>query len=327
VDKILIIGAGGQIGTELTVYLRNIYGSANVIASDIRATLHNDLMEGGPFIRMDAMDSRQVYQVVQKEKVDQVYFLAAILSAVCEKNPEMAWDINMGCLNSVLRIANELKFKMFVPSSIGAFGENTPKQKTPQLTVQRPNSIYGVTKVAGELLCDYYHARYGIDVRGLRFPGIISNLVPPGGGTTDYAVDIYHKALRNKHYTCYLRGDTYLDMMYMPDALHAAATLMEADHDKLRFHNAYNVSAMSFCPEIIAASIRKHIPDFIIDYEIDPIRQCIADSWPDSMDDSAARQDWGWSPEYDLEMMSQDMITVLRERFRRKEYEETESAS
>jgi nucleoside-diphosphate-sugar epimerase len=276
---------------------------------------------------MDAMDSRQVYQVVQKEKVDQVYFLAAILSAVCEKNPEMAWDINMGCLNSVLRIANELKFKMFVPSSIGAFGENTPKQKTPQLTVQRPNSIYGVTKVAGELLCDYYHARYGIDVRGLRFPGIISNLVPPGGGTTDYAVDIYHKALRNKHYTCYLRGDTYLDMMYMPDALHAAATLMEADHDKLRFHNAYNVSAMSFCPEIIAASIRKHIPDFIIDYEIDPIRQCIADSWPDSMDDSAARQDWGWSPEYDLEMMSQDMITVLRERFRRKEYEETESAS
>ncbi|MDD3966133.1 MAG: NAD-dependent epimerase/dehydratase family protein [Candidatus Neomarinimicrobiota bacterium] len=326
-DKILIIGAGGQIGTELTVYLRNIYGSANVIASDIRATLHNDLMEGGPFIRMDAMDSRQVYQVVQKEKVDQVYFLAAILSAVCEKNPEMAWDINMGCLNSVLRIANELKFKMFVPSSIGAFGENTPKQKTPQLTVQRPNSIYGVTKVAGELLCDYYHARYGIDVRGLRFPGIISNLVPPGGGTTDYAVDIYHKALRNKHYTCYLRGDTYLDMMYMPDALHAAATLMEADHDKLRFHNAYNVSAMSFCPEIIAASIRKHIPDFIIDYEIDPIRQCIADSWPDSMDDSAARQDWGWSPEYDLEMMSQDMITVLRERFRRKEYEETESAS
>lgn len=326
-DKILIIGAGGQIGTELTVYLRNIYGSNNVIASDIRATLHPELMEGGPFIRMDAMDSRQVYQVIQKEKVDQVYFLAAILSAVCEKNPEMAWDINMGCLNSVLRIANELKFKMFVPSSIGAFGDSTPKRKTPQLTIQRPNSIYGVTKVAGELLCDYYHARYGIDVRGLRFPGIISNLVPPGGGTTDYAVDIYHKALRYRQYTCYLRGNTYLDMMYLPDALKAAATLMEAEHDKLRFHNAYNVSAMSLCPEMIAASIRKHIPEFTLDFEIDPVRQSIADSWPDSMDDSAARKDWGWSPEYDLDMMSEDMITVLRERFRRKEHEETEPLS
>ena len=317
-DKILIIGAGGQIGTELTGYLRKEYGDKNVIASDIRATLHDDLMEGGPFIRMDAMDSRQVYQVIQKEKVQQVYFLAAILSAVCEKNPEMAWDINMGTMNSVLRVANEFKFKMFVPSSIGAFGKTTPKDKTKQETIQRPNSIYGVTKVAGELLCDYYHDRYGVDVRGVRFPGIISNVVPPGGGTTDYAVDIYHKALKFKKYTSYLKEDTFMDMMYMPDALKAAVTLMEADHDVLNYHNAYNVTAMSFSPKILADEIRKHIPDFKINYKIDPVRQSIADSWPNSMDDSAARKDWGWKPDYDLETMTKDMIEVLRKRFARR---------
>ncbi len=324
-DKILIIGAGGQIGTELTGYLRKEYGDKNVIASDIRATLHDDLMEGGPFIRMDAMDSRQVYQVIQKEKVQQVYFLAAILSAVCERNPEMAWDINMGTMNSVLRVAYELKFKMFVPSSIGAFGKTTPKDKTKQETIQRPNSIYGVTKVAGELLCDYYHDRYGIDVRGVRFPGIISNVVPPGGGTTDYAVDIYHKALKFKKYTSYLKENTFLDMMYMPDALKAAVTLMEADHNSLNYHNAYNITAMSFSPKILADEIRKYIPDFKIDYKIDPVRQGIADSWPNSMDDSAARKDWGWKPDYDLEKMTKDMVEVLSERFaRRKENEETE---
>ena len=317
-DKILIIGAGGQIGTELTGYLRKEYGDKNVIASDIRATLHDDLMEGGPFIRMDAMDSRQVYQVIQKEKVQQVYFLAAILSAVCEKNPEMAWDINMGTMNSVLRVANEFKFKMFVPSSIGAFGKTTPKDKTKQETIQRPNSIYGVTKVAGELLCDYYHDRYGVDVRGVRFPGIISNVVPPGGGTTDYAVDIYHKALKFKKYTSYLKENTFMDMMYMPDALKAAVTLMEADHDVLNYHNAYNVTAMSFSPKILADEIRKHIPDFKINYKIDPVRQGIADSWPNSMDDSAARKDWGWKPDYDLETMTKDMIEVLRKRFARR---------
>lgn len=317
-DKVLIIGAGGQIGTELTVYLRNIYGASNVIASDIRATLHEDLMNSGPFIRMDAMDSRQVYQVIQKEKVNHVYFLAAILSAVCEKNPEMAWDINMGCLNSVLRTVNELKFKMFVPSSIGAFGPSTPRKNTPQLTIQRPCSIYGVTKVAGELLCDYYHEKYGADIRGVRFPGIISSLVPPGGGTTDYAVDIYHKAVKYGSYTSYLREDTCLDMMYMPDALKAAVSLMEADYDKLRYHNAYNVTAMSFAPKDIAAAIRKYIPEFAINYDIDPVRQSIADSWPDNMDDSAAREDWGWSPDYNLDAMSRDMIKILQERFRRK---------
>ncbi|RKY56862.1 MAG: L-threonine 3-dehydrogenase [Candidatus Neomarinimicrobiota bacterium] len=323
-DKILIIGAGGQIGTELTGYLRKEYGNKNVIASDIRATLHDDLMEGGPFIRMDAMDSRQVYQVIQKEKVKQVYFLAAILSAVCEKNPVMAWDINMGTMNSVLRVANELKFKMFVPSSIGAFGRTTPKDKTPQETIQRPNSIYGVTKVAGELLCDYYHDRYGVDVRGVRFPGIISNVVPPGGGTTDYAVDIYHKAIKFKKYTSYLKEDTFLDMMYMPDALKAAVKLMEADHNSLNYHNAYNIAAMSFSPKILADEIRKHIPGFQIDYKVDPVRQGIADSWPNSMDDSAARKDWGWKADFNLERMTKDMITVLSERFsRRKENEET----
>jgi nucleoside-diphosphate-sugar epimerase len=317
-DKVLIIGAGGQIGTELTTYLRKEYGEKNVIASDIRATLHDDLMESGPFIRMDAMDSRQVYQVIQKEKVDQVYFLAAILSAVCEKNPEMAWDINMGTLNSVLRVAHELKFKMFVPSSIGAFGRTTPKDNTPQLTIQRPNSIYGVTKVAAELLCDYYHDKYSVDVRGVRFPGIISNVVPPGGGTTDYAVDIYHKAVKDKKYTCYLDKDTYLDMMYMPDALKAAVKLMEADHDKLRYHNSYNVTAMSFSPAVQAEAIRKIIPGFKIDYEIDPVRQSIADTWPNKMDDTAAREDWGWKPDYDLDAMTKDMIEVLTERFERK---------
>ena len=314
-DKILLIGAGGQIGTELTTYLRKQYGEKNVIASDIRATLHDDLMESGPFIRMDAMDSRQVYQVIQKEKVNQVYFLAAILSAVCEKNPEMAWDINMGTLNSVLRVAHELKFRMFVPSSIGAFGRTTPKDATPQLTVQRPNSIYGVTKVAGELLCDYYHDKYKVDVRGVRFPGIISNLVPPGGGTTDYAVDIYHKAVKGEKYTCYLEEDTYLDMMYMPDALKAAATLMEADHSKLKHHNSYNIAAMSFSPKVQSEAIKKYIPDFKIDYKVDPIRQGIADTWPNMMDDNEARKDWGWKPDYDLDTMSKDMIEVLSKRF------------
>ncbi len=315
-EKILIIGAGGQIGTELTAYLRKIFGDKNVIASDIRATLHPELMEGGPFIRMDAMDSRQVYQVIQREKANQVYFLAAILSAVCEKNPVMAWDVNMGCLNSVLRVANELKFRMFVPSSIGAFGSTTPKDKTPQLTIQRPNSIYGVTKVAGELLCDYYHDKYRVDVRGVRYPGIISSVVPPGGGTTDYAVDIYHKAVKYKKYTCYLKENTYLDMMYMPDALKAAVNLMEADYDKLRFHNAYNIAAMSFSPKTIAAEIKKHIPEFKIDYDVDPVRQCIADSWPNCMDDSAAKNDWNWSPDYDLRSMSEDMIHNLSDRFK-----------
>jgi len=317
-DKILIIGAGGQIGTELTTYLRKEYGEKNVIASDIRATLHDDLMESGPFIRMDAMDSRQVYQVIQKERVKQVYFLAAILSAVCEKNPEMAWDINMGTLNSVLRVAHELKFKMFVPSSIGAFGKTTPKDGTPQLTIQRPNSIYGVTKVAAELLCDYYHDKYGVDARGVRFPGIISNVVPPGGGTTDYAVDIYHKAVKYKKYTSYLSKDTYLDMMYMPDALKAAVGVMEAEHDKLRYHNAYNVTAMSFSPAEQAGAIKKIIREFRIDYDVDPVRQGIADTWPNKMDDTAAREDWGWKPDYDLDAMSKDMIDVLSERFARK---------
>ena len=318
-DKILIIGAGGQIGTELTTFLRTQYGDKNVIASDIRATLHDDLMESGPFIRMDAMDSRQVYQVIQKERVNQVYFLAAILSAVCEKNPQMAWDINMGTLNSVLRVAPELKFKMFVPSSIGAFGKTTPKDDTPQLTIQRPNSIYGVTKVAAELLCDYYHDKYGVDARGVRLPGIISNVVPPGGGTTDYAVDIYHKAVKYKKYTCYLEKDTYLDMMYMPDALKAAVGVMEADHDKLRYHNSYNVTAMSFSPSVQAAAIKKIIPEFEIEYEVDPVRQGIAETWPNKMDDTAAREDWGWKPDYDLDAMSKDMIKVLSERFERKD--------
>lgn len=311
-EKILIIGAGGQIGTELTLYLRKKYGGANVIASDIRATLNKDMMESGPFVHLDCLDSKQVYHTILKEKVKQVYFLAAILSANCEQNPEMAWDINIGCLNNVLRIARELKFKLFVPSSIGAFGLTTPKDMTPQLTVQRPNSIYGVTKVAGELLCDYYVQKYNVDSRGVRFPGIVSNVTPPGGGTTDYAVDIYYKAVAKGEYSCYLKEDTYLDMMYMPDALKAATTLMEADAANLTFRNAYNVAAMSLSPRVIADEIRKHLPDFKICYNIDPVKQAIADSWPNKMDDTAARNDWGWKPDYDLGKMSIDMLNTLQ---------------
>ncbi len=308
--RILVVGAGGQIGSELTTELRKRYGSKNVVASDKRKP-GEEIFESGPFELLDCTDRDAVNRVVQRYKVDTIYHLAALLSAVGEKNPLLAWNVNMGCLINVLEVAKENNCAVFFPSSIGAFGPNTPKDNTPQDTIQRPNTIYGITKVAGELLCDYYHQKFGVDTRGVRFPGLISYVALPGGGTTDYAVEIYYEALKHGKYTCYLRPDTHMDMMYMPDAIKAAIDIMEADERKLIHRNAFNITAMSFSPEEIAQEIRKHIPNFVIEYDIDPVRQAIADSWPNRMDDSAARTEWGWKPEYDLESMTTDMIEKL----------------
>jgi nucleoside-diphosphate-sugar epimerase len=246
--------------------------------------------------------------------IDTIYHLAAILSATAEKNPQNAWAINIGGLMTTLEVAREKSTAVFVPSSIGAFGPTTPKVYTPQDTIQRPTSMYGVSKVAGELLCDYYYHKYDLDTRGVRFPGVISNMTPPGGGTTDYAVDIYYEAVRKHHYTCFLSADTYLDMIYTPDAVRAAIEIMEADPKRLRHRNAFNIASMSFCPEDIAAYIRNYIPDFTISYEIDPVRQAIADSWPDCLEDYAARVEWDWKPQYDLNSMTRDMIETITRR-------------
>ena len=249
--------------------------------------------------------------MVEEYDIGTIYHLAAILSAVGEANPALAWQVNMGGLFNVLEVSREHGCAVFVPSSIGAFGPSTPVDDTPQLTIQRPTSMYGVTKVAGELLCDYYFEKFGVDTRGLRYPGIISNVTLPGGGTTDYAVEIYYEAIKQKKYTCFLAAGTSLDMMYMPDCVSSAIDLMEADPSKLRFRNAYNVTGMSFDPEKIAAEIRKHVPEFEMDYDVDPLRQAIANSWPNSMNDSAAREDWGWDPKYGLDEMTVDMLDVL----------------
>ncbi len=308
--RILVVGAGGQIGSELTTELRKRYGTENVVASDKRRP-SEEIAETGPFELLDCTDRDAVKRVVQRYKVDTIYHLAALLSAVGEKNPLLAWNVNMGCLLNVLEVAKENNCAVFFPSSIGAFGPNTPKDNTPQDTIQRPNTIYGITKVAGELLCDYYHQKFGVDTRGVRFPGLISYVALPGGGTTDYAVEIYYEALKHGKYTCYLKPDTRMDMMYMPDAIKAAIDIMEADGRKLIHRNAFNITAMSFSPMEIAQEIKKHIPDFVIEYDIDPVRQAIADSWPNRIDDSAARTEWGWKPEYDLESMTTDMIEKL----------------
>ena len=309
--KILVTGAAGQIGSELTMALREKYGNENVIATGHKTKPDRALLESGPFHFIDCADIRTVDEVVRNYKVGTMYHLAAILSAVAEKDPQLAWNVNMIGLYNVLEVARKYECSVFTPSSIGAFGPSTPLNKTPQDTVQRPNTMYGVTKVAGELLCDYYFKRFGVDTRGVRYPGIISYKTLPGGGTTDYAVDIYYQAIKERKYTCYLKKGTYLDMMYMPDALKAAIDLMEANPAKLTHRNAFNVTAMSFAPEDIAAEIKKIIPEFTIDFKIDPLRQAIADSWPNNMDDSAAREEWGWQPEYDLESMTKDMIEKL----------------
>lgn len=316
--KILVTGALGQIGTELVVKLRKLYGENNVIATDIRKN-DCEVVLGGPFEILDVTDGKTMYEIAKKYEVDTIIHLAALLSAVAEAKPLEAWHINMGGLVNALEVARELDLKFFTPSSIGAFGPTTPKDKTPQVTIQRPTTMYGVNKVSGELLCDYYYHRFGVDTRGVRFPGLISYVAPPGGGTTDYAVEIYYEAIKKGHYTCYLKPGTYLDMMYMPDALDAIIQLMEADSDRLINRNAYNITAMSFDPEEIAAEIKKHIPDFTIEYEVDPVRQAIADSWPNSLDDSAAQVEWGFKAKYDLEKMTKDMLKKIKEKLHAEE--------
>ena len=313
-ERILVTGAMGQIGTELVRTLRERFGSMNVIATDVRGEERKDALGDGPWRKLDILDLPAMAEVVREFGVKQVYHLAAILSAVGERDPVAAWNVNMNGLFHVLEVARAEGCALFVPSSIAAFGPTTPRVDTPQETIQRPTSMYGVTKVAGELLCDYYVRKFGVDVRGLRYPGIISHLTPPGGGTTDYAVEIYYEAVRIGSYSCFLREGTRLDMMYMPDAIDAAIDLMAADPNRLRYRNAYNVSAMSVAPEDIAAEIAKHVSGFEIAYHVDPNRQAIADSWPDSLDDTAAREDWGWSPKYDLQAMTTDMLAALRVR-------------
>ncbi len=318
--RILITGALGQLGSELSLELRKRYGDSQVVLSDIRNIAKGDAAGEGPFEILDCRDGRAVVNIIDTYRIDTVYHLAAVLSASAEQDPMRAWDINMNGLLAVLEAARSRSCSLFTPSSIGCFGPATPKQHTPQDTLQRPTSIYGITKTAGELLCDYYHHRYDVDTRGIRFPGIISSLTLPGGGTTDYAVEIYYAAVKQGHYECPLAGDTYLDMIYMPDAVRAAIMIMEADCSRLRHRNAFNITAMSFCPEEQAAYIRKYIPDFEITYRTDPVRQAIANSWPDCMEDYAARVEWGWEPQYDLDMMSRDMIEAIRKKFQGGRY-------
>lgn len=310
-QKILVTGGVGQIGSELVMELRRIYGADNVICGVNRTKPEGELKESGPCETVDCTNAQQVADIVKKYKVDTIYHLAAILSAVAEAKPNLAWNVNINALYNVLEVAREENCAVFTPSSIGAFGSSTPLDNTPQDTIQRPSTMYGVTKVAGELLCDYYFKRFGVDTRGVRYPGIISNVTLPGGGTTDYAVEIYYEAIKNKKYTCNLPAGTYLDMMYMPDALKAAIDLMEADPARLLHRNAFNVTAMSFDPEIIAAEIKKHIPEFVMDYDVDKVKEGIANSWPNSMDDSAAREEWDWKPAFDLSAMTKDMLEVL----------------
>jgi nucleoside-diphosphate-sugar epimerase len=309
--RILITGAAGQVGTELVPALRATYGESAVVATDIRRPESGELLNG-LFEIIDCTDAQAIADAVRKHDIDTIYHLAALLSASAEKSPQHAYEINMGTLVNVLEVARERKCAVFTPSSIGAFGPTTPRDPTPQDTIQRPTTMYGVTKVAGELLCDYYFTRFGVDTRGVRFPGLISYVAPPGGGTTDYAVDIFYHALAEGRFTCFLAADTQLDMMYMPDGVRAAIEVMEADPARLLHRNAFNVTAMQFTPAVLAAEIRKHVPEFVITYNVDPVRQGIADSWPLRMDDSAARSEWGWKHEYDMEAMVADMIGHLR---------------
>ena len=312
--KILVTGGLGQIGTELIMTLRGVYGNENVIASSIEPDCPDFIRETGVYESVDVLDAKKLGEVCRKHDINQIVHLAAILSAVGESKPQLAYDINMNGLFNVLEVARETGSGVFTPSSIAAFGPSTPKDMTPQDTVQRPTTMYGVTKVAGELLCDYYHQRYGVDTRGVRFPGLISYKALPGGGTTDYAVHIYYEAIKNRKYTSYIAQGTKMDMMYMPDAIKSILDLMEADPSKLIHRNTFNIAAMSFAPEDLAAEIMKHIPDFRLDYAVDPVRQEIADSWPNSLDDSTARAEWGWKPEYDIAKMTADMLEKLAEK-------------
>ena len=314
--NILIIGSTGQIGTELTMALRKHSPNGNVVAGYIPAQPPTEMLkETGPCEIVDITNAQQIADVVKKYQVDTIYNLAALLSAVAEAKPQLAWQIGMGGLFNVLEVARETGAAVFTPSSIAAFGPGTVKDMVPQDTVQRPQTMYGVTKVSGELLSDYYHKRFGVDTRSVRFPGLISNVTLPGGGTTDYAVDIYYAAVREGKFTCPLKPGTYMDMMYMPDALRATIELMEADPTKLIHRNSFNLVSMSFEPTEIIAEVKRLVPELEVKFEIDELRQSIADSWPNSMDDSCARAEWGWKPEYDLRAMSEDMVLKLRQKF------------
>jgi nucleoside-diphosphate-sugar epimerase len=310
-DKILVIGASGQIGVELTLALRKIYGNSQVVASDLRE--ENELLKGsGPYVSIDVMNKEMLHVQVIRQNITQIYHLAAILSATGEKNPNLAWHLNMQGLLNVLEIAHEEKLqKVYWPSSIAVFGPTSPKEKCPQHTVIEPTTVYGISKYAGEFWCNYYFNRYAVDVRSIRYPGLISYKSAPGGGTTDYAIEIFNDAVEDKKYTCFLKEDTKLPMMYIPDAIRATIELMEADAKKISIRTSYNVSSMSFSPKEIAAEIKKYIPEFQISYQPD-YRQAIADSWPKSIDDSVARNDWGWKEEFDLRSMTKEMLENLQ---------------
>ena len=313
--NVLVIGSTGQIGSELTMKIRKMCPEGNVVAGYIKgAEPKGILLESGPAAEADVCNGEQLLGIVKKYNIDTIYNLAALLSAVAEKKPQLAWHIQSDGLMTILEIARENNVAVFTPSSIGSFGPETPHQDTPQDTIQRPRSMYGVTKVATELLSDYYHTKYGVDTRSVRFPGLISNVTLPGGGTTDYAVEIYYAAVKGEEFVCPIAAGTFMDMMYMPDALKAAVDIMNADPSKLKHRNSFNIASMSFDPEILRKKIEEHIPGFRMRYEVDPVRQAIADSWPDKMDDSCAREEWGWTPSYDLETMTVDMIDALRKK-------------
>lgn len=310
--NVLVIGSTGQIGSELTMKLREIY-TGNIVAGYIPgAEPKGALAESGPSMVVDITNAAQIAEAVDRYHIDTIYNLAALLSAVAESKPQLAWHIGIDGLLNVLEVAREKHCAVFTPSSIGSFGPNAPKDGTPQDTIQQPRTMYGVTKVTGELLSNYYALKYGVDTRSVRFPGLISYVTPPGGGTTDYAVDIYYSAVRGEKFHCPIAAGTLMDMMYMPDALRAAIEIMEAPERKLRHRNSFNIASMSFDPEVIYKKIKQYVPDFEMVYEIDPLRQAIADSWPNKLDDTCARMEWGWKPKYDLDAMTRDMLDKLR---------------
>jgi len=314
--NVLVIGSTGQIGSELTMKLRNIYGNANIVAGYIPgAEPKGELAESGPSMIVDITNAKQIGEAVDRYHVDTIYNLAALLSAVAEAKPLLAWHIGIDGLMNVLEVAREKHCAVFTPSSIGSFGPNAPKDGTPQDTIQQPRTMYGVTKVTGELLSNYYALKFGVDTRSVRFPGLISYVTPPGGGTTDYAVDIYYSAVKGEKFICPIAAGTLMDMMYMPDALRAAIEIMEADPERLRHRNSFNIASMSFDPEVIYKKIKEYVPDFEMEYQVDPLRQSIAESWPNKLDDTCARMEWGWHPEYDLDAMTRDMLEKLRIKF------------
>ena len=312
--NVLVVGAGGQIGTELVPHLQKVYGEDNIIAADLRPEVVERLSKVSRAVSLDALDVKTYADTVKQYKIDRIYNLVALLSATGEKNPLLAWNINMGALLNSLEIAKEYKCSLFTPSSIGAFGKDTPHKDTPQDTIMRPNTMYGVCKVSGELLSDYYYSRFGVDTRSVRFPGIISNGCLPGGGTTDYAVEVFYEMIKSGKYTCPIPENTYMDMLYMPDALNACTRLMDADPTTLIHRNSFNVTSMSFSPKRLFAAISKRVPDAIFSYEVDPVKAEISASWPDNLDDSCAREEWGWNPEWGMEEMIEDMLSAIRKK-------------